>query len=85
MLESNHCSNLISHGGVDLNTALKRRNYGSNGNTGLCIWANSICSNRKINKDTERKKNSRRELQRRIMHCSKTLYNCRVDKWTSLF
>lgn len=51
------------------NSALnKGRNYGSNGNTGFCVWTNSICSNRKINKDLERKKNSRRELQRRIMH-----------------
>ena len=48
------------------------RNYGGNGNTGFCIWTNSICSNRKTNKDFERKKNSRRELQRGIMHCSKT-------------
>ena len=67
------CSNLNSDGGVISNSALKRGNYGSNGNTGFCIWTNSICSNRKINKDSERKKNSRRELQRGIMHCSKTL------------
>ena len=25
--KSNHCSNLISHGGVSLNSALKRRKY----------------------------------------------------------
>ena len=65
--------NLLSDGGVISNSALKRGNYGSNGNTGFCIWTNSICSNRKINKDPERKKNSRRELQRGIMHCSITL------------
>ena len=65
--------NLVRYGGVISNSALKRGNYGSNGNTGFCIWTNSICSNRKINKDSERKKNSRRELQRGIMHCSKTL------------
>ncbi len=52
--------NLHSDGGVISNSALKRGNYGSNGNTGFCIWTNSICSNRKINKDSERKKNSRR-------------------------
>lgn len=58
----------LRNGGVISNSALKRGNYGSNGNTGFCVWTNSICSNRKINKDLERKKNSRRELQRRIMH-----------------
>ena len=66
--KSNHCFVQVSHGGVISNSALKRRNYGSNGNTGFCIWTNSICSNRKINKDSERKKNSRRELQGRLMH-----------------
>ena len=75
-----HYSNLLSDGGVISNSALKRGNYGSNGNTRFCIWTNSICSNRKTNKDFERKKNSRRELQRGIMHCSKTLYYGGVDK-----
>ena len=78
-------SNLVRYGGVISNSALKRRNYGGNGNTGFCIWTNSICSNRKTNKDFERKKNSRRELQRGIMHCSKTLCYGGVDKWSSLF
>ena len=59
----------FNYGRVISNSALKKGgNYGSNGNTGFCVWTNSICSNRKINKDLERKKNSRRELQRRIMH-----------------
>jgi hypothetical protein len=71
-----HCFELLSDGGVISNSELKRRNYGGNGNTGFCIWTNSICSNRKTNKDFERKKNSRRELQRGIMHCSKTLCYC---------
>ena len=62
------CSKTLCDGGVISNSALKRGNYGSNGNTGFCIWTNSICSNRKINKDSERKKNSRRGLQGRIMH-----------------
>ena len=70
------CSKTLSHVGVISNSALKRGNYGSNGNTRFCIWTNSICSNRKINKDSERKKNSRRELQRGIMHFSKTLSHC---------
>ena len=72
-------SNTIGYGGVISNIALKRRNYGGNGNTGFCIWTNSICSNRKTNKDFERKKNSRRELQRGIMHCSKTLCYRRIN------
>ena len=71
--KSNHCFVQVNNGGVISKSALKRRNYGGNGNTGFCIWTNSICSNRKTNKDFERKKNSRRELQRGIMHCSKTL------------
>ena len=33
----------LSDGGVILNNVLKRGNYGSNGNTGLCIWTDSIC------------------------------------------
>ena len=68
-----HQTNLLRDSGVISNSASKRGNYGSNGDTGFCIWTNSICSNRKINKDSERKKNPRRGLQRGIMHCLKTL------------
>jgi len=60
--------NSICHGGVDLNSALKRRNYGSIWNTGISIWTNSVHSNTKTNKDLKRKRNSRRESQRRVMH-----------------
>ena len=80
-----HQTNLLRDGGVISNSALKRGNYGSNGNTGFCIWTNSICSNRKINKDSERKKNSRRELQRGIMHCSKTLCYCRIILYETVY
>jgi hypothetical protein len=37
------CFVQVSHGGVILNNVLKRGNYGSNGNTGFCIWTDSIC------------------------------------------
>jgi len=62
--------NLLSDGGVISNSVLKRENYGSNGNSGFCIWTNSTCSNKKINKQTKRKRNTRRK---RLNHCSKTL------------
>ena len=61
-------SSPLPHGGVDLNSALKRRNYGSIWNTGISIWTNSVHSNTKTNKDLKRKRNSRRESQRRVMH-----------------
>ena len=61
-------SNLVRYGGVDLNSALKRRNYGSIWNTGTRIWTNSVHSNTKTNKDSETKGNSRRGLQGRVMH-----------------
>ena len=58
------CCKTLSNGGVDLNSALERRNYGSIWNTGT----NGIHSNTKTNKDLKRKRNSRRESQRRAMH-----------------
>ena len=63
-----HQTNLLSDGGVDLNSALKRRNYGSIWNTGIGIWTNSVHSNTKTNKDLKRKRNSRIQSQRRVMH-----------------
>ncbi len=60
--------NLVRYGGVDLNSALKRRNCGSIWNTGVCVWTDSIYSGSKTNKQTKRKRNSRRELQGRLMH-----------------
>ena len=66
----NHCLNLISHGGIDLNGALNRKNYGNKhmGNGGFCVWTNSTFANFKINKQTKRKRNSRGQLQGRLMH-----------------
>ena len=67
--------NPVCNGGVDLNSALKRRNYGSIWNTGISIWTNSVHSNTKTNKDLKRKRNSRRESQRRVMHQTNPLSN----------
>ncbi len=66
---------LLRYGGVDLNSALKRRNYGSIWNTGIRIWTNSVHSNTKTNKDLKRKRNSKRESQRRVMHQNFQLSN----------
>ena len=66
----------LNDGRVISNSALKRKYYGRFGSHGFCFWndwCNSIGSPGKINKDLETKGNSRRGLQRRVMHCSKTL------------
>jgi hypothetical protein len=62
--------NLVRYGRVDLNGALNRKNYGNRrvGNIGICVWTDSIYSGSKTNKQTKRKRNSRRELQGRLMH-----------------
>ena len=75
-MKLNQCSNLISDGGVISNSALKRKYYGRFSSNGFCFrdgWCGSIGSSGKINKDFETKGNSRRGLQRRVMHCSKSL------------
>ena len=72
----NHCLKLISDGRVEKNGALKGEYYGRFSSNGFCFrdgWCSSIGSSGKINKDLETKGNSRRGLQRRVMHCSKTL------------
>ncbi len=69
-------SSLYCDGGVISNSALKRKYYGRFSSNGFCFrdgWCSSIGSSGKINKDFETKGNSRRGLQRRVMHCSKTL------------
>ena len=40
------------------------------GNGGICVWTISIYPGSKINKQTKRKRNSRRQLQGRLMHHS---------------
>jgi hypothetical protein len=68
----------LGYGGVIWNSDLKRCYYGicgnkHMGNGGVCIWTDSNFAGSKINKQTKRKRNSRRELQGRLNHCSKTL------------
>ena len=49
---------------------------------GFVLWngrCNSISSTGKINKNFKGKRNSGRELQRRVMHCSK-----QSGRWSSL-
>jgi hypothetical protein len=50
------------------------------GNGRICIWTDSTFAGSKTNKQTKRKRNSRRELQGRLNHCSKTFGYCRVDR-----
>jgi len=79
-----HCLYLLSDGGVISNSALKRKYYGRFSSNGFCFrdgWCSSIGSSGKINKDLETKGNSRRGLQRRVMHCSKSLCYC----WKKIF
>ena len=67
---------------VDLNGALNRENYGNRrmGNTGICVWTDSIYSGSKTYKQTKRKRNSRRELQGRLMHQTNQFNHGGVDK-----
>ena len=69
------CSKTLCDGRVDLNGALNRKNYGNKhvGNGGVCVWTNSTFANFKINKQTKRKRNSRGQLQGRLMHHSNLL------------
>ena len=63
--------NLIRYGRVEKNGALKEENNGWNRWVGLGFWnyrSHSISSTRKTYKDFETKGNSRRRLQRRVMH-----------------
>jgi len=64
------CSNLNCDGRVISNSDLKRCNYGNKhmGNGGVCVRTNSTFANFKINKQTKRKRNSRGQLQGRLMH-----------------
>ena len=69
---------ILCYGRVDLNGALNRKNYGNKhmGNGGVYIWTDSNFAGSKINKQTKRKRNTRRKLQGRLNHCSKTLCDC---------
>ena len=76
--ESKVISNTIGYGRVDLNDALNKKNYGNKhmGNGGVCVWTNSTFANFKINKQTKRKRNSRGQLQGRLIHHSNLLRDC---------
>ena len=50
------------------------------GNTGICVWTDSIYSGSKTYKQTKRKRNSRRELQGRLMHQTNQFNHGGVDK-----
>jgi hypothetical protein len=52
------------------------------GNGGVYIWTDSNFAGSKINKQTKRKRDTRRKLQGRLNHCSKTLCDIRVFKKT---
>ena len=57
---------------VEQNSELKRGNYGMISSNGICFWDGwSGCTRSfgKTNKDLKRKRNSRRGLQGRVIHC----------------
>ena len=57
---------------VEQNSELKRGNYGRISSNGICFWdgwSGRTRSFGKTNKDPKRKRNSRRELQGRVIHC----------------
>ena len=69
-------SNLNSDCGVSCHSDLKGDNYGSVGSNGFCVWngrsgRTSAC--RKTYKDFKRKRDSRRQLQGRVNHCSNSV------------
>ena len=71
----------VSHGRVILNSDLKGDNYGRVGSNGFCVWnGRSGCTSasRKTYKDFKRKRDSRRQLQGRVNHCSNSVSDCRV-------
>ena len=68
----NRYSEKVSDGGAEGNSDLKGVNFGRISSHGVCFWdAWSGCTRsfRKTNKNIKRKRNSRRGLQGRIMHC----------------
>ena len=49
-------------------------------NGGVCVWTNSTFANFKINKQTKRKRNSRGQLQGRLMHHSNLLRDSGISQ-----
>ena len=57
---------------VNLNSELKGENHGRISSNGVCFWLGWSSRTRsfgKTNKDSKRKRGSRRELQGRVNHC----------------
>ena len=82
-MKLNHCFVLVSDSRVDLNSALKRKNYGRISSNGVCFWDGwSGCTRSfgKTNKDPKRKRNFRRELQGRVIHCLHPLSDGEVEQ-----
>ena len=78
-----HQSNLISDVGVTSNSALKRKYYGRFSSNGFCFWdgwGGCTRSFGKTNKDPKRKRNFRRELQGRVIHCLHPLSDGGVEQ-----
>ena len=69
--------NSVSDGRVISNSALKRKKYGmdNSNRTSHCNVGHSIGSSGKTFEKTPGQRNSRTGLQKRLMHCSKTLCN----------
>ena len=77
----NRYSEKVSDGGAEGNSDLKGVNFGRISSHGVCFWDNgsgSNCPTRKTYKDSKRKRNSRRGLQGRIIHCLYQVSDCRV-------
>ena len=51
----------------------------------FCFWTRGICSYGNTNKDPKRKRNSRRELQGRVIYCSNTLSDSGVNSNGELY
>ena len=74
---------ILRYGRVEKNGALKEENNGWNRWVGLDFWnyrSHSISSTRKTYKDFETKGNSRRGLQRRVMHQTNLLNHGGVEQ-----
>ncbi len=80
MLELNHCLKTLSNGRVDLNGALKRKNYGmdNSNRTSHCNVGHSIGSSGKTFKKTPGQRNSRTGSQKKLMHQTNPLSHRRM-------
>lgn len=77
--------NLVRYSGIALRVAIEEIKHGSNGNTGIYFWTDSICPPRKINQNFKRKRNPRAGIQRGIMQQTNLRNNGGVGFTHSLF